>query len=103
MTPDQRALTKAGLQWLSVLFGLASGVLWVRAALVKRTIEEVRRQRTRNAERRGEKPDFSMITFYGPDGEWVFFETLNSQAVWNASAGIASIMAVLCQAGANLI
>lgn len=83
----------------SAIFGVASAGAWFYSSIVKVTREKMVAQRTKQALRKGEKPNFAGVSLDGYDVS----ATLSAQSKWNAIGAIMAAFAVGLQSISQLI
>lgn len=87
------------LTFISIGFGLASAGAWLYASCVKVSREEALSRRRRAADKSGNAPDLSGVTFDG----WEVRETFAAQSRWNSIAAVLSAASIFSQAVAQAI
>jgi len=84
---------------ISIGFAFASAGAWLHASRVKVSREEALLRRRRAADKSGNAPDLSGVTF----DVWEVRETLAAQSKWNAIGAVLAAVSILTQAVGQVI
>jgi len=84
---------------VSVVCGFASAGAWLYASRVKVTREQMIKQRTKEAKKKGHLPDLSGASLDG----WDMSSTFAAQSKWNARGAILAACAVALQSIGQIV
>ena len=84
---------------VSIASGFISAGSWLYASIVKVSHEKEMERRRKQAERKGEKPNFASVSLDG----WDMSATFSAQSRWNAIGAIFAAISILLQALIQLL
>lgn len=84
---------------ISIASGFISAGSWLYASIVKVSHEKEMEHRRKQAERKGEKPNFASVSLDG----WDMSATFSAQSRWNAIGAIFAAISILLQALIQLL
>lgn len=83
----------------SIFIGLISAASWLRASVIKISHEKAMKIREKEAEKRGEKPNYASVSLDG----WDMSATFSAQSRWNAAGAFFAAISIMLQATAQML
>lgn len=85
------------LAYASILSGVLSAASWLRASVVKISMEEAVSTRNKKLAKEGKSPSFASVTLDG----WDMAATFAAQAKWNSIGAALAAFSILTQTSAQ--